>query len=172
MSGSYRLFAFTAALAAFGLPVLAAPSLTSGGPVNITATQLEVQHTLGKAAFIGNVVVTQGDFTLKAPKLSADYNASGAGSGDSLKQLQATGGVVITRGGAGGVTETATGDVATYNPGAQQLVLTGPTVTLTRGPSTLVGDKLVYNLSTGNAQVTNSAGPVKARFVTQSPPAK
>lgn len=168
MSG-YHPFALTALLATLALPAMAA-TLTSAGPVDITATQLEVQHTLGKAAFSGNVVVTQGDFTLKAPQLTADYNAKGGG--DSLKQLQATGGVTITRGGAGGMAETATGSVATYNPNAQKLVLTGPTVTLTRGPSTLVGDKLIYNIATGNAQVTNSSGPVKARFVSQGGGAK
>lgn len=160
-------FALTATLALLAVPALAV-SLGSGGPVDITATRLDVEHLSGKAAFSGNVVVTQGTLTLKAPKLTADYSTAG-GSGD-VKQLQATGGVVITRTGEGGVAETATGSTATYNPVAQTLVLTGPVVTLTRGPSTLEGDKLVYNIATGNAQVTSSAGPVKARFVPQGKP--
>lgn len=142
----------------------AAASLGSGGPVDISADKLDVQHLAGTAVFSGNVVVKQGGLTLTAPSLTAAYTAGGKG-GD-LDSLTATGGVTITRAaGLGGATEeTATGTTATYTPASQRLVLTG-VVTLTRGPSTLSGDKLVYNLATGNAQVTNSTGPVKARFV-------
>jgi lipopolysaccharide transport protein LptA len=64
--------------------------------------------------------------------------------------------------------ETATGTTAVYRPATQKLVLTGA-VTLVRGPSQLSGDKLVYDIASGNAQVTNSGGPVKARFVPQGP---
>lgn len=165
MSPRTRLI-LAAALALLAGVAAAAP-LTSGGPVDITADRLDVTHANGKATFSGHVVVKQGTMVLRAPRLTVSYSAGGKG-GD-VEQLQASGGVTITRGGAGGVTETATGSTATYHPSGQQLVLTGQTVTLTRGASTLEGDKLVYNLKTGNARVTSSAGPVKARFV---PPAK
>lgn len=137
-----------------------AESLTSGGPVDITSAQLDVQQAKGLATFSGNVVVTQSTFRLEAPKVVADFSAKGS----DIKSIQATGGVTITRPGQGGITEKATGTTATYQPGAQQLVLTGA-VTLIRGPSQLSGDKLVYDMASGNARVTNSSGPVKARFV-------
>lgn len=132
-------------------------------PVDITSQELDIAQASGLATFSGNVVVTQGSFTLAAPKVVADY--SGAGStGSDIRSITASGGVTITRTGAGGVAEKATGSTAVYTPASQQIVLTGA-VTLTRGPSMLEGDRLVYNMATGNARVTNGAGPVRARFV-------
>ncbi len=148
----------TALLAALAVPVVAG-SMANGGPVDITSSQLDVDQSGKKATFSGNVVVTQGTFTLTAPKVVADYSGQGA----DIKSIQATGGVTINRSGEG-VTEKAVGTTATYTPGARQLVLSGA-VTLVRGPSQLSGDKLVYDMATGNARVTNSSGPVKARFV-------
>lgn len=141
-----------------GLPAHAA----TGGPIDITAQKLEVNQTSSKATFSGNVVVTQQGLVLTAPVVTADYATQGDGSG--IQTVTASGGVTITRNGAGGITEKATGTTAVYNPEAGTLVLSGA-VTLVRGPSELAGDRLVYNLTTGNAVVTNSAGPVKARFV-------
>ena len=132
----------------------------SQAPVDITAQKLEVNQATGKATFSGNVVVTQQGLNLTAPLVTADY----AGKGNTVQTVTASGGVVITRNGTGGITERATGTTAVYNPNGGSLILTGA-VTLTRGPSELSGDKLVYNLQTGNAVVTNSQGPVKARFV-------
>lgn len=147
-------------LMAIGLMLPAhAASVAGGAPVDITSTQLDVDQSGKTATFSGNVVVTQGTFTLAAPKVVADYS----GQGSDIKTIQATGGVTITRSGEG-VTEKAVGTTATYTPGARQLVLSGA-VTLVRGPSQLSGDKLVYDMATGNARVTNSGGPVKARFV-------
>lgn len=142
-----------------------AQSLGGKGPVDITSQQLDVQQAKGLAVFTGNVVVTQtgpgSDFRLEAPKVTADFSG---GKGTDIKSIEATGGVTITRAGEGSTTEKATGTTATYTPGSQQLVLSG-NVTLTRGPSQLSGDKLVYDMASGNARVTNSGGPVKARFV-------
>lgn len=138
---------------------LHAASIANSGPVDITSSQLDVNQSGKTAIFSGNVVVTQGTFTLTAPKVVADYSGAGA----DIKSIQATGGVTITRSGDG-ITEKATGATATYTPGARQLVLSGD-VTLVRGPSQLSGDKLVYDMASGNARVTNSKGPVKARFV-------
>lgn len=133
-------------------------------PIDVTAQRLDVNQTNGTAVFSGSVVVTQGSLTLTAPKVSAEYAGSGK-AGNSIRNVVASGGVTITRAGAGNVAEKAVGDNAVYSPQDGQLVLTGA-VTLTRGPSELSGDKLVYNLQSGNAVVTNSKGPVKARFVT------
>lgn len=142
------------------IPAAFAAPATSGGPVDITSQRLDVQQAKGLATFSGNVVVIQGGFRLEAAKVVADFG----GKGSDIKSINATGGVTITRPGQGGVTEKATGTAASYTPGTQQLMLTGA-VTLVRGPSQLSGDKLVYDIATGNARVTNSNGPVKARFV-------
>ena len=148
-------------LALASLALVPAHAATQG-PIDISAQKLEVNQSSSKAVFSGNVVVTQQGLTLTAPTVTADYASQGGNSG--IQTVTASGGVVITRTGAGGITEKATGSTAVYNPEAGNLTLIGA-VTLVRGPSELSGDKLVYNLTTGNAVVTNSAGPVKARFV-------
>lgn len=152
---SRPLYCLTLCLLALGSAAYAA----NGGPVDITSQQLDVEQSKSLATFSGDVVVTQEGFVLKAPKVVADYSG-----GADIKSITATGGVNIVRNGAGGVAETATGTTALYAPASQQIILTGD-VTLTRGPSTLSGDKLVYDMASGNAHVTNSSGPVKARFV-------
>ncbi|NBV54652.1 MAG: lipopolysaccharide transport periplasmic protein LptA [Proteobacteria bacterium] len=149
-------------LLAVGFALLAATTQAqSNQPVEITASQMEVQHTQGTATFTGNVVVTQGNLTLTAPQLTVSYQSQ---SGD-VDTIRTTGLTTITRSGA--TSEKATGTQAIYTPASQLLVLTGQ-VMLQRGPSQLSGDKLVYNIATGNAKVTNSSGPVKARFVPQT----
>jgi lipopolysaccharide export system protein LptA len=128
-------------------------------PIQITAQELTVQHAKGVASFTGNVKVVRSDFTLTANRLEAQYGNAG------IDDLTARGQVVITRMGA--VPETATGEVATFNPTANTLTLTGAVVELKRGPSTLKGDRLVYNLNSQQARVTNQGGPVQATFTPQ-----
>lgn len=153
---------FSALILAISL--LAPAAFAQNGPVDITSNQLDVEQAKGLATFTGNVVVTQTGFTLAAPKVVADY--SGAKGSNDIKSITASGGVIITRTG-GAVAEKATGSTALYSPVTKQVILSGD-VTLIRGPSSLSGDKLVYDMATGNARVTNSKGPVKARFVPQS----
>lgn len=163
---------FAVLLAAILLPLAAhaqsqdsTASFGAAGPVDITSKQLDVQQAKGLATFTGDVVVKQAGFNLAAPVVTATYGANGPkGSSSDVKDITASGGVTILHDGAGGVPEKAVGTTAVYTPGIQQVVLTGD-VTLTRGPSQLSGDKLVYDLASGNARVTNSKGPVKARFV-------
>lgn len=128
-------------------------------PIRITAATLDVDHANGQANFEGNVKVVRADLTLTAERLEARYGEAGLG------ELTARTNVVITRNGA--VPETATGAVAVFNPATNTLTLTGPQVTLTRGPSRLQGDKLIYNLSTQQARVTQQGGPVQATFTPQ-----
>ncbi len=125
--------------------------------MTITAQELNVLHAKGEATFSGNVMVVRADFTLTSRALTATYGNAG------LSAMTARGNVVLTRTGA--VPETASGEEASFNPTANTLTLTGPTVKLQRGPSTLTGDRLVYNLSTQQARITNQGGPVKATFM-------
>lgn len=158
-----KLLLSTLLLATWFLATFLVPgAFAQAAPIDITAQKLEVNQATSQATFSGDVVVVQQDLTLTAPQVIANYTSGGTGSG--IQTVTATGGVTITRNGANGITEKAVGTTAIYNPQGGSLVLTGA-VTLTRGPSQLSGDKLVYNLQTGNAVVTNSQGPVKARFV-------
>lgn len=140
-------------------PALAlAETIAGNTPIDIDAARLDVDHAHGKATFSGNVRVVQGTLTLTAETLTATYGANGQGD---IEEMVASGGVMLMR--KGTVEERASGSKAIYDPKKQTLTLTGA-VALQRGPSTLAGDKLVYDIANGNAKVTNSNGPVKARF--------
>ena len=138
-------------------------------PVTVTAARLDVEHAKQTARFSGQVKVTQtqagGNFVLEADTVEIRYGAEGQSG--AIRQLVAQGNVVMSK--PGTPPEMATGDKAVYTPAqggqAGQVVLTGPSVSLSRGPSRLTGDKLVYSLSTQQATVTNSQGSVKATFV-------
>lgn len=144
------------------LPAAAfAQPAATGGPVDITANQLDVFQTQGKAVFAGAVKVIQGNLTLTAPRLTVLYGKAGQGD---IQEMRAEGGATITR--SGSVPEKAVGDIAIYNPSKQQLTMED-NVELTRGPSTLAGDRLLYDIASGNAKVTSKSGPVKARFTPQ-----
>lgn len=149
-------------LAAFALLLGTMPTLVwsqTATPIQITANSLLVEHARGQASFEGNVKVVRADLTLTANQLDAAYSKTGLG------ELTARGNVVIVRNGT--VPETAQGTTAVFNPATNILTLTGPKVTLKRGPSQLQGDKLVYNLNTQQARVTQQGGPVQAVFTPQ-----
>ena len=48
-------------------------------PVQVSADQLSVSQTDGRAEFSGNVVVTQGAMTLSAGRIAVEYNADRSG---------------------------------------------------------------------------------------------
>lgn len=136
------------------------------GSIDITAERLDVRQTDGKATFTGRVVAKRGAMTLHADTLTATYGKGHAApQRGQVESIIAAGHVTLLRAGTGD--EKATGDAATYNIHTHTLVLTGRAVTLTRGASMLVGDKLVYDLTSGHAKVTQTGGQVKARFVPQ-----
>ena len=136
-----------------------AQAKASAKAIDITADELTVQHTQGEATFKGNVKVVRADLTLTSNALTARY----AGKSGALQSLIATGNVQLQR----GANESASGERAEFNPSANTLTLTGSTVTLKRGPSTLTGDTLVYDLATQAARVTRAGGPVQATFIPQ-----
>lgn len=108
MNTLFRPTLFTLLFTAVALaPVHAAAT----GPIDISAQKLEVNQSSSKAVFSGNVVVTQEGLTLNAPTVTADYASQGS---SGIKTVTAAGGVTITRNGANGVTEKATGSTAVY----------------------------------------------------------
>jgi lipopolysaccharide export system protein LptA len=168
---------FAIALGAAGCsPALAqkAPStaVLPGGdskePININAAKLDYFDKEQKLVYTGDVVATQGESTLKAsalvlyltPKNKADQ--SGAPSSSSqLRRMEFSGPVtIVTKGQIG------TGDSGAYEKAENTLYLYG-NVTLTQGSSVTKGDKLVYDLTTGQAVVT---GGVKSMFIPDNGP--
>jgi lipopolysaccharide export system protein LptA len=147
-------------------PVL--PGGDSKEPINIDAAKLDYFDKEQKLIYTGDVIATQGDSTLKAtalvlyltPKNSGDQTGVPASS-SQLRRMEATGPVtLVTKGQVG------TGDAGVYEKGPNTLYLIG-NVTLTQGTSVTKGDKLTYDLTSGQAVVT---GHVRSLFIPDNGP--
>lgn len=123
-------------------------------PVQVTANQLSINQTDGKAVFTGNVVVTQGAMILKAATLQVQY----AQDKKSIARMLADGGVKLAAG-----TEAASSQSADYAPETGDLVLKGD-VLLTQGNSAISGQILTISLKTG-------LGTMEGRVTTTFTPA-
>lgn len=126
-------------------------------PVRINADGLEVRDKDKVAVFSGNVVVTQGDTTLRSKDLLVYYEGSvSAQAGGSpqtgtdpaqkgqIRKLEATGGVVVKT-----KDQTATGDNGVFDMKTNTVTMVGKPVVLTQGPNVIRGQKLVVDLVTG-----------------------
>ena len=162
------------------------PGTNSKEPISIEADKLDYFDKQQKAIYTGNVVVIQGDSKMTcsamtifmekapdAPPAAAAANASpsaqpgdAAAAGPSasssrVKHLDATGPVTILS-----KTQVATGDTASYDK-AQNKVWLINNVTLSDGGNVTKGDKLTYDLTSGQATVDtgSAANRVKGLFI-------
>ena len=149
-------------------------------PIKIDADRLDVFDKESRAVFAGNVVAVQGDSTMKCTSLTVFYEprkadgdaaakpapAAATGSADSqIKKIDCKGPVTIVS-----KTQVATGDNASFDRVANKVLLLG-NVALSDGPNVTRGEKLVYDLNSGIANVeTAPGGRVKALFVPGSNP--
>ena len=123
-------------------------------PVRITSNSLEVRDKDKTAQFSGNVIVTQGDTTLRSPQLVVFYEGSAAPvdgqptSNSQIKRLEASGGVVVQT-----KEQTATGDKGVFEMKTNTVTLTGKPVVLTQGPNVVRGQKLTVDLVTGVSKI-------------------
>lgn len=127
-------------------------------PIRINANSLEVRDQEKQAVFSGNVVVTQGDTTLRCKELVVYYDGKEAKSGangealasggpinsSAIRKLEIIGSVVVTT-----KEQTATGDKGLFETAANTITLTGNPVVLTSGPNVIRGRKLTVNLDSG-----------------------
>jgi lipopolysaccharide export system protein LptA len=142
-------------------------------PIKIDADRLDVFDKESRAVFEGNVVAVQGGSTMNCTTLTVHYEQnrtqSGAptpaattpgGADSSIKKIDCKGPVTIVSS-----TQVATGDNASFDRIANKVFLTG-NVALTDGPNVTRGERIVYDLNTGIANVeTKPGGRVKALFV-------
>jgi lipopolysaccharide export system protein LptA len=151
------------------------PGASSKQPVSIEADKLVYFDKEQRAVYTGNVIVIQGDskmtcsgltiFMEKAGAPSAapanDAAKTGADSSSShVKHLDAAGPVTVIS-----KTQVATGDRASYDKAQNKVWLLG-NVTLSDSGNVTKGDKLTYDLTTGQATVdTGAAGRVKGLFI-------
>jgi len=137
------------------------PGASSKEPISIEADKLEYDDKAQSAVYSGNVVVEQGASKLTCSLLKVEFEKEAApggeaqGGGDagpgtgsaSVKRLEAEGPVTVVS-----KTQVATGDSALYDRSQQKVWLTGH-VTLSDSGNITKGDRLVYDLTTGRANV-------------------
>jgi lipopolysaccharide export system protein LptA len=145
---------------------------SSKEPIKIDADRLDVFDKEGRAVFAGNVVAVQGDATMNCSLMTVLYEqrktgeakpaaAAGPQTDDSsIKKIDCKGPVTIVS-----KTQVATGNDATFDRVANKIHLTGNAV-LSDGPNVTRGERVVYDLNTGVANVENApGGRVRALFV-------
>jgi lipopolysaccharide export system protein LptA len=142
-------FAVGAALVALGAAAQGLSGFNTDAPVNYAADRIELQDKQQRVVLSGNVDITQGDLRLRAGRTTVAYTDAGA---LKIQRLDATGGVVVTRGG-----ETARGDVAIYDFNRRIITLAG-NVALNRSGDTLNGGRLVIDLASGVSSVDGRGG--------------
>lgn len=133
-------------------------------PVNIEANSLEVRDKEKIAVFRGNVIVVQGDTTMRCKELEVHYEGSALGtdprqkvpatkgqqkseSAQRIKRLVAIGGVIVTA-----KDQKAVGDKGIFEMATNIVILDG-NVVVTQGQNIMNGDKLTVNLTTGTSKL-------------------
>jgi lipopolysaccharide export system protein LptA len=136
------------------------PGGAARGPVSIVAPSLDYLDKERKLVYSGGVVAKQGDATLKASSLTILLNEGSAGApeaavgggvnaagGNQIKRIEAAGPVTVVS-----KNQVGAGDSGVYDRASNSLTLIG-NVSLSQCASVLKGARLVYNLTTGRAQV-------------------
>jgi lipopolysaccharide export system protein LptA len=142
---------------------------SSKEPIKIDADSLDVFDKEGRAVFTGNVVAVQGESTMNCTLMTVFYEQNRDGGGppaaagandSSIKKIDCKGPVTIVS-----KTQVATGNNASFDRQANKIFLTGNAV-LSDGPNVTKGDRVIYDLNTGVANVENApGGRVRALFV-------
>lgn len=160
--------ALLAALAGAGIAALASTAgaqaiagFDSNQPVDFAADRIELQDRQKRVVLSGDVVINQGDLRLTAQRTTVAYTDTGS---LQIQRIDATGGVVVTRG-----NERASGSAAVYDFNRRVIVMSGG-VALRRGSDTLNGGRLTIDLNTGLSSVDGGGargqqgGRVTGRF--------
>jgi len=121
----------------------------SNQPVNYAADRIELQDKQKRVILSGNVQIDQGDLRLTAARTTVAYTSDG---GLNIQRIDATGGVVVTRG-----NERASGAAGVYDFNRRVIVLSGG-VALRRGTDTLNGGRLTMDLKSGLSAVDGGGG--------------
>lgn len=147
--------ALAGAVTALGFSSLAGAQALGGfntnQPVSFEADRIELQDRQNRVVLSGGVQIRQGDMQLTAERTTIAYDDSGA---LTIQRVDATGGVVVTRG-----NERASGAAGIYDFNRKVIILTGG-VALRRGNDSLNGGRLVIDLNTGLSSVDGGGAGV------------
>jgi lipopolysaccharide export system protein LptA len=168
LSFAFALMAHDGAFAASSNPVSQSGFGTSSRePIQIDADSLEVLDQEQRAIYQGNVIVKQGQTTMKAQKVTVIYDRRGStplgakaatapqvnmNENTALRKVEAEGGVAVFS-----QDQVATGDRAVYDRTTDIVTMTG-NVTLSKGKNVTRGQRLVFNVGTGIATMAAGAG--------------
>lgn len=138
-------------------------------PIQIVADELISYNEDKYAEFIGNVKVTQGNFTITSDKLKIYYqgelldNEKQGGDEELLKKIIATGNVKIS-------TEqyNAEAEKAEYDTAAMTVILSGENTQVISGKNSITGSKITLNRKSSQVKVEGSGTKrIKAEFYTK-----
>lgn len=157
-------------LAAASHAVLAADPASSPAaepgtrPIDVVADRLSADNTRDAVTFDGNVVARQGDVTMYADRLSAEYDRRTK----AMERIEAEGNVRFVQG-----DREARAPRATFYNLEQRVVLTGG-ASLRQGENTLQGGAITIFLRENRAVVTGSEkdGRVRATINPKALPEK
>lgn len=122
-------------------------------PIAVRSDKLEFSYRERLLTYTGQVVVTQGDLTLKADVLKVTINQDQI---QQLEQIVALGGVEITQG-----TRTASGGKAVFDQRHRTIELSDNAV-LTEGPNKISGDRVIVYLDEERSVVEGGDRRVQA----------
>ena len=142
-------------------------------PIQIVTDKLISYNDDKYAEFIGNVKVTQADFTITSDKLRIYYqgellqnekkDSDKEGDEDLLKKIIATGNVKINS-----EQYQAEADKAEYDTTAKTVVLSGENAKVISGKNSITGSKITLNQKSGQVMVKGSETKrIKAEFYTK-----
>ncbi|HEY5338366.1 MAG TPA: lipopolysaccharide transport periplasmic protein LptA [Rhizomicrobium sp.] len=170
MFGATIFLVSLSAAAAAPAPAAQGTSTTSVGmskhdtsaPINVSSDNFQGDTQTKIGTYIGNVIIIQGDFKLRADKVNV-HVVNGKPS-----TLDGAGNVLFTS-----QTETASGDTGIYDLNAKTITLDGKVVLTSKEKNVMRGTHLVMNMDTHKALLTAKGmaggGRVQALFV---PPPK
>jgi lipopolysaccharide export system protein LptA len=138
-------------------------------PIRIVADELISYNEEKYAEFIGNVKVTQADFTITSDKLRIYYqgelldNEKKGGDQELLKKIIATGNVKITS-----EQYDAEADKAEYDTAAMTVILSGENAKVVSGKNSIAGSKITMNRKSGQVKVEGRGTKrIRAEFYTK-----
>lgn len=139
-------------------------------PIHIRSNGLEFLHEEQRIRYLGDVLVTQGDMTIKSDRLTVLYEngasnhaanpiaGAGTSSRQRLRSITAEGGVEITSNG-----RRATSNTAVFNERKRTVTLRG-NVTLREGENQVTGDVVTVFMDEKRSVVKGGRGKHRAQM--------
>lgn len=145
--------------AAFAQTSSGLAGLDTSGPIDVSSDSGTLASRDGRAVLNGNVRVVQGDLKLTSDRATITYLT--VNGNPQIQRLDASGGVTVVA-----PTETAKSQFAIYDLNKRIITMLGGVVLTRAGGNVVRSQRLVYDLTSGRANVDGGAqgGRVTGRF--------